>query len=327
MYQRGLFVTRAPPHLKIMVTHTITTTSIQNPPNDWAIFDSHLIPTHPELNRIALKQQIDAEYLLWCVLRHVAAADGLSSHYNKSDAYDVALQADLSWTRRQFNRILIAGNGIFWGLDAGHIFLRSFERVYKMLADDTAAANRQPQFVAIEVQKSAAARRAELYWSWFLIRGEQTISRDSIQDLFGLSPDQQRAYEKLLQNRMIVHTNYCHIDADLYKEQLNLPTYSFEFIQERFIDNKITYVKVVAYQLPNTYFARPMQSGESPVAKTPKRAKHAAGTLYRLTLACGFQRRWFQFYDEFEALDMPDDSYIRTAFQGTKHIWRSGHYF
>lgn len=310
-----------------MSTHTINIPPDDlNPPSLYS--RDSLIPTHPELNRIALKLQIDAEYLLWCVLRHKVAADGLSSHFSRDDAYAIALQCGLNWTRRQFNRVVLAGNGTFFGTHETWIYLRSFDRVYKMLADDTAATNRNPQFVNIEVHKSAAARRAELYWSWLFVRGEQTIARATLQDLFGLSHDQQRAYDKLLEKKMIVHTNFAHIDADLYKDNLqNIPTYAYSFIQEKFHDNQVIYVNVIAYQLPNTYFARPKQSGESPVAKTPKRAKHVAGTLYRLTLACGLKRRWFQYYDQYEELDMPDDSYIRTFYQGAKHIWRSGQYF
>src|SRR5688572_6806711 len=121
-----------------MSTDTISTIPAQKTPNDWVISDSNPIPTHPELNRIALKRSIDAEYLLWAVLRHVAAADGLSSHFTRELAYQIALTNGLSWSRRQFNRILQAGDGVFWKSGKSRIFLKSFKKVYNALADNEA---------------------------------------------------------------------------------------------------------------------------------------------------------------------------------------------
>ena len=287
-----------------------------------------LVPTHPELNRIALKQQIDAEYLLWCVLRHTVAERGLSSHFDKSDAYETALVNGLSWTRRHFNRILSAGKGTFWGLDSNHIFLRSFERVYNLLADETAAATPSPMFVQIPIVKAALARRSEFYWSWFVSRGEQTIARQTISELFGLSADQQRDYERLLGKRIKINTNYCHIDADLYHNDLkNIPQHAYSFIQEKFNDNRVEYVNVIAYQLPNTFTARELKHGESPLTFAPNRALKASRTLYRHTLACSNNERcYFNFYDEWEK-HMNSNAYIRTYYQGKKRIWRSGHFF
>ena len=290
--------------------------------------DVTLVATHPELNRIAVKRQIDAEYMLWLAFRRCVTLNGLSSHFNREHAFSLALEVGLSWSRRNFNRLINAGTGIFWGNDGERIYLRSFERVYKMLCDETAAANRSALFVEIEIKKSTADRRAELYWSWLYSRGEITISRDSLRDLFNLSHDQQRGYERSLGSRMVVHTNYCHLDADLYREQLeNLPTYSFSFIQERFHDNKVSYITVVAFQLPNTYFARCREHGVSPFKPASKRAKQVTRTLYRRTLACGLKRRWWNFYDDWENAGMPVDGFIRTYFQGKKHVYRSGQYF
>lgn len=286
------------------------------------------IPTHPELNRIALKQGIDAQYLLWCVLRHYTAQNGESSHFTRQEVYTIALGYGLNWTRRHFNRILEAGNHSLWTVGKVRLFLRSFRKVYNALADETAAGIASPQFVRIIPQKSALDRRAELYWSWFISRGESTIARATLTDLFGLSPDQQRAYEKLLGSRLHINTNYCHIDADLYQKDLkNIPGHAFNFLQEKFQDNKIEYVTVLAYQLPNTFTARNSRHGESPLVFAPNRALKASRTLYRLDSACSNNERWyFNFYDEWEQ-HMNPDAYIRTYYQGKKRIWRSGHFF
>lgn len=303
-------------------------TSTQKTPNIRAISDSVLIPTHPELNRIALKQQIDAEYLLWCVLRHTVAERGLSSHFSREQVYCIALAHGLSWTRRHFNRVINQGDSIFWKAGKSLIFLASFKRVYNALADKEAAAVPAPRFVLINPHKSALERRAEFYWSWFISRDEQTIARATITDLFGLSPDQQRAYESSLGKRLVIKTNYCHIDADLYKSDLkNIPGHAFNFIQEKFQDNKVEYINVLAYQLPNTYNAREHKHGESPQVFAPNRALRASRTLYRLESACSYiERCFYDFYDQWEK-HMNQNAYIRTYFQGKKRIWRSGHFF
>ena len=165
------------------------------------------IATHPELNRIAVKQGIDAQYLLWAVLRQVVADSGLSSHFTREQVYSLALEVGLSWTRRHFNRVLDQGNYLFWTVGATKIYVRSFKRVYNRLADETAAGIPSALWVKIQPHKSALKRRSEFYWSWFISRGKQTIARDTLRDLFGLSHDQQRAYEDELGKRLIINTN------------------------------------------------------------------------------------------------------------------------
>jgi hypothetical protein len=311
-----------------MVNYTINIPLRNSNPHGGGISDSNTIPTHPELNRIALKQQIDAEYLLWCVLRHTVAERGLSSHFDREQVYCIALAHGLSWTRRHFNRVIIQGDGTFWKAGKSRIFLTSFKRVYNALADKEAAAVPSPRFVLIKTHKSALDRRAEFYWSWFISRDEQTIARATISDLFGLSPDQQRDYESSLGKRLIIKSNYCHIDADLYANDLkNIPGHAFNFIQEKFQDNKVEYINVLAYQLPNTYNAREHKHGESPQVFAPNRALRASRTLYRLESACSYiERCFYNFYDEWEK-HMNQNAYIRTYFQGKKTIWRSGHFF
>jgi hypothetical protein len=208
------------------------------------------------------------------------------------------------------------------------LYVRSYRKVYNLLADKEAAAVASARFVTIQPHKSAATRRAEFYWSWFISRGESTIARDSLRDLFGLSNDQQRAYEKLLGKRLKINTNYCHIDADLYQKDLkNIPGHAYSFIQEKFSDNRVEYVNVIAYQLPNTFTARESGHDESSLIFAPNRALKATRTLYRLASACSNNERcYFNFYDQWEK-HMNPDSYIRTYYQGKKRIWRSGHFF
>lgn len=317
-----------------MTLSTITSPDLSLPPKhegSLSITDAQTItiPTHPELNRIALKQGVDAPYLLWAVLRHYVSQCGASSHFTRDHAYNIARGYGLNWSRRNFNRIVVSGVNLFWGTDTERLFMRSFKRVYHALADKQAASVPSSQFILIQAHKSVAERRAELYWSWFAARGEQTIARDTLTDLFGLSHDQQRAYESLLSRRLLIKTNYCHIDSDLYRDNLKqLPAHSFEFKQEKFTDNRVTYVNVVAYQLPNTYIARNGSSDESSCEFAPRRAlsvtrRHHGHTL----LARDYNVRcYFDFYDQWEK-HMNPQAFIRMYYQGKKRIFRQGQFF
>ena len=151
------------------------------------------IRTHPELNRIAVKNNIDVPYVVWCVLRQHTSTNNLSGHYNINDARRVCINYGLNYTLRHWSRLWDSGNGLFWGIGQSSIHIRSFKRVYTVLADDNATHVASADFITIQVHKSHIERRSELYWSWFYHRGEVTISRDSISDLFGLSHDQQGA--------------------------------------------------------------------------------------------------------------------------------------
>ena len=285
------------------------------------------VNTHSELNRLALKHGVDAAYAVWLSLRQAIIDESHSGHFTRESAYQQSMKLGLNFSRRNFNRIILQGRDIFWGTDTERIYMRSFDRVYKLLADDTARLNRNPKTVQITLHKSLALRRAEFYWSWLMARGESTIARETLTDLFNLSPDQQRGYERLLGKRLVINTNYCHINADLYPELTDLPAHHFYFLQETLNDGKIEYVNTIAYQLPNTYLARTGKSGESSVASTPKRHLRTSRTLYRLTLACSQQKRcYYDFWDEYERTGTLED-YIRTAYQGKKRIHRQGQYF
>lgn len=285
------------------------------------------INTHPELNRIAVKQGLDLPYLVWCILRTDSIVHSLSGHYNKNDARRVCIKLGLNFRLRHWARIWDAGHGIFWGLDESIIHLRSFKRVYKMLADDNAKHVSSADFIAISVHKSHKVRRAELYWSWFYHRGEVTISRETIQDLFNLSPDTQRSYETSLGSRLLIKTNYCHIDAQIYrKNPRNLPSHSYTFKSEKFSDNRVYEREEIAYQLPNTFIARNGDSGVSPVRFAPRRALNVSRMLYGNTHHSYKPQRYVK-HEELYNPAMGDSVYIRTYYQRKKRINRIRHYF
>lgn len=286
-----------------------------------------LIATHPELNRLAVKNGIDAPYLIWCVLRHEMKQENLSGHFTKNQAKNICRSVGLNYTPRHFKRIFKSGESLLWGLGDGTLHIRSFKRVYEQLADDTAKNLSSVTYVKIEIHKSSQARRAEFYWAWFLSRKEITIARETITELFNLSADQQRAYEKKSGECLLVKTNYAHIDLDDWqKNPCTLPAHHYTYQREKFENNTVSTVTEIVYQLPNTFIARNKPCGVSPLAIAPKRAMNVTRTQYGITEHSYNQKRYYVHVDKWH----PDNGlncYIRTYYQGSKRIHRVGHYY
>lgn len=285
-----------------------------------------VIKSHPELNRVVVKNSLDTPYIVWCVLRDYAILNHLSSHYTTKNARDICIEAGLTFTKRHWSRIWLQGENIFWNKGKGKIHLRSFKRVYSRIADSEAGHVASPLFVNIRIEKSSQMRRAVLYWSWFIRRGDVTISRDTITEIFNLSPNQQRSYEKLLGNSLLVKPNYVHIDKKLYiKKPRPLPEHTFSFDHMPFRNNRFEIKREIGYQLPNTFIARELHSGVSPVAFAPRRALKASRTLYGTTEHSYKKMRYVK-HQELWSPEMGNDTMIWTAWQGKKSIFRVGHY-
>lgn len=284
------------------------------------------IKTHPELNRLALKEKLDTPYIVWVVLRHEISQQNLSGHYTKKDVRKLSASHGLNFTTRHWKRIIKAGENVFWGNSYGHLHIRSLKRVFTRLADDNARLEPQFDYVRIEIHKQSAMRRATLYHSWFMNRGEVTISRATLQDLFGLTPDTQRSYERLLGKNMLVKSNYCHIDADLFKKSpRNLPQHAYTFEHEVFENNKVYTRTEIAYQMPNTFIARSLVSGESPKTSAPRKALQVARTQYGTTQHSYNKQRYYRHFDLWQE-NSDSTAYFRTYYQGKKRINRIGHY-
>lgn len=284
------------------------------------------IPTHPELNRIALARRLDTAYLVWAILRHDTAQNHLSSHYTKSAVRNLSKSYGLDFTLRHWRRILKQGDGLFWGIGYGMVHIRSFKRVYFALADDNASLTQNSYFVHIQPHKDTKLRRATLYHSWFMNRGEVTLARDTIAALFNLSHDQQREYERVLGSAMVVRSNYCHIDLETYKKNpKDLPAHTYSFVAEKFENNRVYERHELAFQIPNTYNARPFDNGVSPFKRSPRRALQVTRTLCGNTPHSHNKQRYVRHIDLYDA-SMGKAVFVRTYYNRSKLINRIGHY-
>jgi hypothetical protein len=285
------------------------------------------IATHPELNRIALLKGIDAPYLIWCVLRDEQKNNRSSGHYTKYHVKSICKDYGLNYTPRHFKRIFKAGDGLLWGLGDGTLHMRSFKRVYSRLADDTAKNVPSAQFIKIDVHKSSQDRRTELYYSWFVSRGEVTIARETLTEIFGLSADQQRAYEKNLGSKLLKKSNYAHIGLKQWQNKpFKLPDYYYTYKRERFENNTILHELEIVYQLPNTFIASNAHCDVPSSEFAPRRALNVTRMLYETTEHSYQPKRYFSHPDQWHPGDGLN-TYIRTYYQGKKRIYRIGHYY
>jgi len=291
------------------------------------------ISVHPNLARIATREGYLIPFVIWSALRDASIKEDLSSNPLKSQAKKLLRSWGLNYTDRHYQRIWNNGLGIFWGLSQDRLWLRSFRRVseklsvYRKPCDESCQA--QDLFVLIQLSKSLKALEAEVYHAWLLEKGECTLSRDTITDLFGFSHDTQRSLEAILGDRLKVFYNYAHLNLETYsKDPQALPEHHFSFDFEREIrfdedKERVTYIQ---YQLPNGYLARPGKNSESDSVRASNRARYA---MFRLlsqdSLLVYPKRRYYLKSRDFERFGSLSD-YVRVAYQGRKKLFLLGHY-
>lgn len=296
----------------------------------------------PELAKIALREGLETSFTVWSILRDSVVAENLSSHFTKKWAIEICSSQGLSFTARHWRNIWQAGKGIFWGIDNRQIFIRSIRRVALRFEGFRKACDqelpRQNFFVQISLSGGIEDLRSKLYWSWFAQFDEKTISRETLTDLFGLSPDQQRAYEKSLGAALLVKTNYAHVSDAMYQDNpQELPEYHFTIRYEREVSlnqdagagagfqaqETIAY----QYQLPNTFISRHEDTIAIPVPFASNRAREAVKYLNRHTDSLLPNKRiyWLN-RAKFERMGTLD-SYVRSYYQGKKRLWIGGNYF
>lgn len=288
---------------------------------------------NPNMGRIAMREGLELVFVAWSILRDFGVRENLSSHYSKQQAAQILAAHGLKFTSRHYGRIWQRGVGIFWGLDANGVYLRSIKKVAAHFEafrkDCDSSSPGKEKFVQIQLSGGIENLRAELYWSWFALVEEKTISRDTLKDLFGLSHDQQRAYESRLGARLLVKSNYAHINSQSYSENpRELPEHHFSIKYEREIrfDETIEATTAIQYQLPNTFMARPSTSEFLTVEDASNRAKRAILELFGHTDSSNQEQRIFWLkWSQFEKLGS-FESFIRVCYQGKKRLWLSGHY-
>lgn len=286
----------------------------------------------PELARLSTLANVQIAFVVWCILRDDIRENLTSGHYNKSDVK--SLCSELGYTTRHWTRIFNAGDGIFWGNDDKMIHMRAYKKALRKLERLTKSyvdvREKFQRHVTIEITRKDTTQSvyAKLYWSWFLARGEVTISRDELQTLFGLSHDQQRAYESVLGKKILIKSNYCLIDAETYSETpTELPEHHSTFGYQRLTaGDKSVDIKAIQYQLPNTFIAN--DAGNADDSTTTASQSLKRGNSARLWYASYPHKQnqlYFSKWTQFERFGN-ENSHVRVFYQGKKRLWLRGQY-
>lgn len=292
------------------------------------------IAVHDELSRLAIYEGLEKSYLVWCALRQAVTAKDLDSKFNKNEVISTANDYGLQFSKRQWTRIFTEGENLFWNMSSHRLYMRSFKKVVKKLI------NRSPGFedinkiatVSIDAEGlNTQALRAELYLVWFATRPERTIARATITELFNLSADQQRAYEKLLDGRLLVKSNYVHINQDWHEldaknEQFEqLPAHATQHTERKINANRVETQNTIAYQIPNTYIVS-CDSGVSPKI-TAKTARSTVRMLSRQSSCFGKNKRlYYRNYDDCKRNNEDGLGLWRAYYQGNKRVWKHARY-
>lgn len=296
----------------------------------------------PELGRLAMQQGLELPFVVWSILRASVVAENGSSHFTKKKAALLAANQGLKFSPRHWQRIWQQGTYYFWGMEHNRLYLRSFakvsERLGELVKHEEITRQRDAFFVKIQLSKGLESLRSELYWAWFAQFQERTISRATLQDLFNISPLQQRSYEAALGSKLSVKTNYAHIDNEMYKDNpKELPEHHFTVTFEREISLNqdieaeagfgIQTIIAHQYQLPNTFRAHHGDSSNAiPVPFASNRARDAIKSLSRQTDSLQpLQRIYWLSRRKFERLASETDL-LRVAWQGKKSLWIIGHF-
>jgi hypothetical protein len=303
-----------------------------------------------ELGRIALKNGLETEFILWALLRDYAVAKNHSTHFTKGLIKKIAWSNGIKFSTRHWTNLFSQGAPLFWKMNRRRVFLRSFANVaaaMRPLCEASEMSRLAAVFmVRISTTGSLLDIRSNLYWAWFAQFEARTISRATLTDLFGLSGDQQRACEAQLGSKLLVKSNYAHINSDMYADRpQELPEHHFTIVYEREISKlqdldghialrdstdhefEVESVTAYQYQLPNTFIARHPESGASPVPFASNRATNAIRRLCRGVTALPQLKRTY-WANEADFIKFGDlESYLKCYSQGKKRLFLSGNYF
>jgi hypothetical protein len=213
-----------------------------------------LVRLDPELGRLAVALEKSSEFRVWAVARHVFGNPGW---VERGTLFESLQTAHVIHTRRHLNRLLKDGDGLFWNLANGKVYLRGVVKVAQHLTEQAARTN--PKLVAtnipgvhdiyVEVAGDIGDFKAIVYAAWLTHREGPTIARETLCGLFGCTDDTLRNWETRLGETLTLVRNYAQTALDP-KEDARimdyLPEHSYSYVTRR---GEIR----IRWQQPNTY--------------------------------------------------------------------------
>lgn len=216
-----------------------------------------LILVDPELGRIVITKSIAALFRLWSIGRHLTRNASGSGAISRKALKAALKRFGVIYTRQHFNRLLKAGKGLFWNLSEQSIFLRSTQFVATQLISEQPqlAETNRPGIKPMYVSPVGTLEQweATLYVAWMSARHDPTISRETLEKLFGRTANTLRRWEQTrLSDTLSIRKNYvqCHDVRTL----VNIPPLHNQlYVAEVFTTQGRHLVERVYWQTSNSY--------------------------------------------------------------------------
>jgi hypothetical protein len=238
---------------------------IQIPIPTQFVEQQQLIRVDPELDRLVLSLSCAAEFRLWIVGRDITRHENGSGIVSKQALRARIRASGVVYTPRHYNRLLAAGNGLFWHLNGSEIYLRSIVKVSRdlvqqadevgLLLEDNLPGVRE---VYLDVSGSLEQWEGTMYAGWIASRGytkDLTISRETQAMLFNRDENTIRRWEKnWLENIVTKRENFAQCpDIDHYFPYL--PEHAQAYVARVPWRGQVQEAVRLRWQLPNTYHA------------------------------------------------------------------------
>lgn len=219
--------------------------------------------TDPELGRLTVGLYCAAEFRLWIIGRELTRAASGSGVVSKKALRDRVAAYGIHYTPRHYNRLLKAGNGLFWTIHDQTIYLRSIVKVacdvmqkaeeHNLYIDTNRPGVRE---VYLDVSGSLEQWEAMLYAGFVTHRSyskDLVISRETQAVLFNRHENTIRRWEEnRLKNIIVKRTNYAQCpDIERYYDAI--PDHVQPYVARIYFRNQVEDVVRLRWQLPNSY--------------------------------------------------------------------------
>ncbi len=185
------------------------------------------IRVDPELGRLTIALHLANLFRIHTIARDMTRQAKGSGFVSKASLRTVLVEYGVRYTRRHFNRLLREGDGLFWTLAPKGIHIYSTKRAAKVLTppaleiDPALLETNQPGVRDVYLSPSGSLEQWEamIYAGWMTHRNDPTISRETLEVLFGRSQDTLRRWEQnRLEDIITIRKNYSQsvIDDELW---------------------------------------------------------------------------------------------------------------
>lgn len=210
----------------------------------------------PELARISIGLNLASPFRLWVIARHLTRLGNGSGKVSKSEFKSTLRQYNISYTRQHLNRLLRAGEGIFWNSNPHELYARSGQYVAKHLTQQALDEHRDLLLnkagvteVLLSPCGSLEQWEATIYAGWLNHRNNPTISRLVLSKLFNRSDDTLRRWEsERLKGTLTIRKNYAQCASTRTWEKVQ-PQTTVAYVAKTRSGEQMR----LMWQLPNTY--------------------------------------------------------------------------